>query len=320
MNRFVRVIAAVAASTMLVAVLAGCSGDWAAKVNGQEIPKSELDAQFDVIAKQYPQMFQGPDAAAREADFRKRLLDNLVDQKLVEQAAKDQGVTVTDAEVDKQIAELKKTYASSAAFDDALKKFGTSADKLKAQIRQQLMLQKVTEKLAADQKVTPADIKAYYLKNKGQFRENGGKRVAHILVKDQKTAQQLLAQVQGGADFAALAKKYSIDPGSKAKGGDLGFPSTPYVKEFQAAVDQLTKPGQISAIIKTTYGFHIIKLIETRAPRQRTLEQVSDQIAQILKSQRQADAYQKFVQELRKKAKIEVNEALLKASTSKDGK
>ena len=88
--------------------LPGCNKDAAAKVNGQVISNKELNAQLDQLKKQYPQMFTGADAEGRLLDFKKRLLDNLINQALITQAAKEKGISVTDADVQKQIDQLKK--------------------------------------------------------------------------------------------------------------------------------------------------------------------------------------------------------------------
>jgi parvulin-like peptidyl-prolyl isomerase len=303
-----RLLAAMVALVMLSAVLTGCGAQNVATVNGQGIPLSDLQQQFANVKQQYPQMFAGADAAARQKDFAKRLLDNLIDQQLVAQYAQQNGITVDETQITKQLAQLKSQFKDDKTYQDALKKFGTTEDKLKEQIRQQLLLQAVTAKLAKSTAITDAEIKAYYDKNKAQFTQTAGKRVSHILVaaKDKALADSILKQVQGGADFASLAKKYSIDQASATKGGDLGWPTTPYVPEFQAAVDKLKKVGQVSGVVKSTYGYHIIKLEEIRTAKQKTLAEVSAQIKQILVQQKQADSYQKFVAGLRAKYKDQI--------------
>jgi peptidyl-prolyl cis-trans isomerase C len=117
--------------------------------------------------------------------------------------------------------------------------------------------------------------------------------------------------VKKGGDFAALAKKYSTDPGSKDKGGDLGWaPSTQYVPEFAKAVTEM-KVGEFR-LVSTQFGWHIIKLLGTKPETQQSLDQVKEQITQILQQQGQSDAFTKYVDELKKKAKIEILDAELK--------
>lgn len=302
-----KIVAAVLIATVAAGALAGCGNkDVAAKVNGEVVKKSDLDSQLAQIKKQYPQMFTGADAENRIADFRKRLLDNLINTVLLRQAAKDQGVDVTDAQVAKQLSELKKGFPNDKAFKDALAKTGITEDKLKEQIKDQLITQKLLDKLTKNVQVTDKEISAYYTKNKSQFTQKASVHAEHILFKekDKATAQQVLTQLQNGADFATLAKKYSQDKTSASKGGDLGWPTQAYVTEFQQAADKLAV-GEMSGLVKSPFGWHIIKVLDKRAQRVQSLSEVKEQIRQIIVQQKQADAYQKFLDGLKKKAKIE---------------
>lgn len=304
----------IVALAMAALVVTGCQeSDVAAKVNGEVITNAELDKQLEQLKKQYPQMFTGADGEGRMLDFKQRLLDNLINQKLVEQAAKEKDIKITDADVDKQIEQLKSGFKDDAQFEQALKTAGMSVDQLKTQIRDQLLTQKLIESLAADIKVTEAEVKAYYDKNKAQFLQKEAKKASHILFKpdDKKTAEKVLAEVKAGGDFAALAKQYSVDTATASKGGDLGWPTTPYVPEFETALAKLKK-GQTSALVQTPYGWHIIRVTDERKGKQQTLAEVKAQIEQIIQQQRRADGYQKFLDDLKKKAEIEILVADLK--------
>ncbi len=301
-------IALVLALALALLTGAGCSDkDTAAKVNGEKIPLAELDKQVEQLKKQYPDMFKGADGEGRLLDFKQRLLDNLINQKLVEQAAEEKGIKVADADVDKQIQQLKSGFQNDEQFQSALKSAGMTEESLRQQVREQLLTQKLIESLASDIKISEKEMRAYYDKNKAQFAQQAAKRASHILFKpeDKKNAEKVLAQVRAGGDFAALAKQYSVDTASASNGGDLGWPTTPYVPEFEAALDKLSK-GQTSGLVKTPYGWHIIRVTDVRKASQQKFEDVKDQIEQILIQQRRADAYQKFLDELKKKAKIEI--------------
>lgn len=312
-----RTTVAGALAVVLVLALTGCGGGQsAAKVNGTSIPVSELNQQIAQLQKQYPTMFQGADGAARLLQFKQRLLDTLVNQTLVEQAAKDRGITVSDADVQKQIDQLKAGFKDQAAFDAALKSAGMDPATLQSQIRQQLVTQKLMAALSASINITPAQIAAYYNKNKSQFYTASQKRASHILfnANDKATAEKVLKQVLAGADFAQLAKQYSKDPASAAKGGDLGWPTSPYVPEFQAALDKLSKGQTTTTLVKSQFGYHIIRVTDVRPASQKTLAQATPQIKQILTQQQQSAAYNQLITELRKKAKIQIFVQDLKAS------
>lgn len=297
----------------------GCSDkNIAAKVNGDPITLDALNAQVEQLKKQYPQMFEGADGEGRLLDFKQRLLDNLINQKLVEQAAEKRGIKVSDDEVDKQIAQLKDGFKDQAQFEQALKSAGMDTDGLERQIREQLMTSALIESLAKDTSVSADEIEKYYNANKAQFVQKEAKRASHILFKpeDKKKAESVLKQVNDGGDFAALAKANSIDTATAGKGGDLGWPNTPYVPEFETALSKLKK-GETSGLIQSPYGWHIIRCTDERDGSQQKLDAVKDQIEQIIVQQRRADSYQKFLDDLRKDAKIEILVDELKPSKTK---
>lgn len=310
MNRALRVLSLALVCALALSVVTGCSNsDVAAKVNGEVVKKSSIDAQLDQLKKQYPNMFQGVDGQTRSDDFYKRLLEQEIQKVLVQQAAKEQGIDVTDADVQKEIDTLKKGFSTEQAFTDALKQNGMTLDKLKEQERIQIASQRLLDKLVKGIAITDAEMKDYYEKNKSTvFTEKAAVHAAHILfdAKDKATAEKVLADLKANpAKFAELAKKYSKDAASATKGGDLGWPSSPYVSEFQKTIDSL-QPGQMmQSLVKTQFGLHIIKVIEKRKDSVKPFNDVKDQIKQILEQQKKADAFQKLLDDLKKKAKIE---------------
>lgn len=309
MKRGLRILPFVLAGVLLLSAT-GCSNkDVAAVVNGQAIKKSDVQAQLDQLKKQYVSMFQGKDGEARSNEFYGRLLDQEINKVLVEQEAAKQGVAVSDADINKQIDQLKKGFPSEQAFNDALKQNNMTLDKLKEQEKIQIESQKLLDKLTKNVKVTDADMKAYYDQNKASlFTEKAAVHAAHILfdAKDQAAAQKALDEIKKDpSKFADIAKKQSKDPGSAAKGGDLGWPTSPYVPEFQKALDTL-KPGELDQqLVKTQFGWHIIKVVEKRGDSVQSFDKVKDQIKQILLQQKQADEFQKLLDSLKKAAKIE---------------
>jgi foldase protein PrsA len=317
-------VGAVCAALLIGALgISGCSNkDTAAKVNGEAVSTEALNQQLDQLKKQYPNMFEGADGEGRLLDFKQRLLDNLVNQKLIEQAAKDKGIKISDADVQKQIDQLRAGFKDQAQFDEALKSAGMTVDGLKTQIRNQLVTQKLIDSLSSNTKVSEADIQAYYDKNKAQFYQKASKKASHILFKpeDKAKAEAVLAEVQNGGNFEALAKKNSIDTATASKGGDLGWPTSAYVPEFQAALDKLKKGETTTKLVQSPFGWHIIRVTDERAGTQQSLAEVKSQIEQIIVQQRKGDAYQTFLDDLRKNAKIEILIPELKAAAVKGSK
>ncbi|MBW6467660.1 MAG: peptidylprolyl isomerase [Coriobacteriia bacterium] len=308
--RTFRPLIALALAAALAVGVAGCgSNDVAAIVNGEEISKAELEAQVDRLMEQSPQMFEGDEGEARLVDFKRQLLDNMINNVLIRQAAAERGISVTDEEIDAQIADLKAGFPSEEEFDTALANANLTLDDLKQQLRDQLATQRLMEDLVGDDEVTDAEIEEYYEANKAQYEEQAAVKASHILFdpEDKANAEDVLAQVNNGGDFAELAKEHSKDPGSAAQGGDLGWsdPARPFVTEFQDALEAL-EVGEISELVETEYGWHIIKVDESREQRTKPLDEVSEQIEQQILQQRNITAYQEFLAEVREAADIEI--------------
>ncbi|HET6497689.1 MAG TPA: peptidyl-prolyl cis-trans isomerase [Coriobacteriia bacterium] len=290
--------------------LAGCGrDDVAAIVNGEEIALTELDAQVNALMEQSPEMFEGAEGETRIAEFKRQLLQSMIDSLLVRQAAAERGITVPDAEIDAQIEDLKGGFPSEEEFNTALANANMTVDDLRQQLRDQLVTQRLMEQLVGDAEVTDEDIAAYYEENKAEFEQQAAVRASHILFdKDDKaTAERVLAEINEGGDFAALAREHSTDPGSAGQGGDLGWsdPARPYVAEFQSALEQL-EVGQVSGLIETQYGWHVIRVDDKRDTRMQTLDEVRDQIEQDMLQERNIAAYQEFLAEIRGQAEIEI--------------
>ncbi len=306
--RPLRTLIALALSGALLAGAAGCASNAvAARVNGVEITSAELDQQVETIKSQYPGMFDDEQGQEQLLEFKRSLLSSLIDQVLIRQAAEDRGITVTDAEIDEQIESIRPQVGGD--LEGALAEANMTMEDLRQQLSDQLVHQKLVEDLDTGEEITDAEIESYYEANIGQFTEVASQHAAHILFDpdDKETAERVLAEVRAGADFAELAEEHSKDPGSAVQGGDLGWsdPSRPYVPEFEAALAEL-EPGEISDLVETDFGWHIIKVIDAREEGTQPLEDVSSLIEQMIAQQRSTDVFQAFLAETRDAAEIEI--------------
>ncbi len=303
------VLVAVLAVALLAGPAACGSEEIAARVNGEEISASELDAQAERLVQQSPQMFEGPEGEARLLDFKRRLLESMIDNILVRQGAEERGIVVTDEEIDAQLEELKASFPSEDDFEIALADANITLDALRQQIHDQLVTQRLMEELVGSDLVTKSDIDAYYEDHREDFSQHATTRASHILFDpdDKETAEEVLAEIKAGADFAELAEKHSKDPVSGAQGGDLGWsdPQQPFVPEFQAALDEL-EVGEISELVETEFGWHIIIVEDKIEERQQPLDEVSSQIEQLILQERNIDALQSFLDEIRERSEIEI--------------
>jgi peptidyl-prolyl cis-trans isomerase C len=283
-----------------------------AKVNGQEIKKEELLAQIRGL--------QGPGATTGNlnAEATKQVLTALINRSLLRQEAAAQGMTVTDEELKQQIDQLRGQFPNPEAFAKALETEGMTEAELSAKARQEYLIQKYVEtKIMPKVAVTDEAAKSFYDQNQERMKTPERLHLRHILVKvdtsapaeeKQKAkakAEGLLAKVKAGEDFAALAKESSDDPGSKPNGGDLNWVTKGQtVPPFEQAAFAL-KDGEVSGVVETNFGYHVIQRLETQAAGVVPFEKVKDRIRDFLKQRDTQQAVQAEVKALREKGKIE---------------
>jgi len=289
--------------------------DVIARVNGTAIDRGE----FERAVKSLEGQAGGPVPPDRRDGIYRQLVDQLVALKLLSQESVVRKVTVPDTEIDSRLAQVKGQFPNEQAFTAALAERQMTPDKLKSEIKQQMQAMKLVEtEIGPTVTVTDADVTGFYTKNPEKFQEPEAVHVAHILIrtpenaddaakkKARTEAQSVLAQVRKGGDFAALAKQYSQDPGSAANGGDMGFvPRGQTVPVFEQAAFAL-KPGQLSGVVESPFGFHLIKMIAHRDARTVPLQEVKPQVEQFLKQQQMQEKTAAYVEKLKAKGKVEI--------------
>jgi foldase protein PrsA len=295
----------------IVLVAAGCGGgsakvgsDSVAAVGSDQITKSEFNfliagAKSQALAAKAT--FPKPGTADYKT-LQDKAMAYLVQEKELEQKGKDLGVEVTDADVDKQIAQIKKQYfgGSEKAFQAQLKQQGFTLPLLKIYQRGNLLSDKLYKKITGDAKVSDAETQKYYNENKTQYTKVESRDVRHILVNSKAKADDLEAQLKAGGDFAALAKKFSKDTLSAVKGGKLTIEKGKTVAEFDKAAFAL-KTNEISPPVHTQYGWHIIQALSAVKPAStQPLSAVKETIRQNLLSQKKTDLFQKWLDGVKK--------------------
>ncbi|HEX6537103.1 MAG TPA: peptidylprolyl isomerase [Gemmatimonadaceae bacterium] len=252
-----------------------------AVVGDQPILHSDVEERLGMLRTQG----RLPTDSAGLAQASREILDQLIDEQLLVQEAKVQKVTVDDneisANVDRQLSQIRGRFASDAEFRKQLKDagFGTPPEYrqwLLDQARRQALQQKLFEKVRQDGKLPPApvseaEVDSFFQANKGQIEKLPAAVTYRQIVITPKPsaradsmalakAESLLVEIRKGGDFAQIAKRESMDPGTKELGGDLGWHRRgEFVPEFDRMYFALP-PGQVSPVIKTTYGYHIIKI------------------------------------------------------------
>lgn len=303
-------IAAAAAALALAVTAAGCgSSGVVAKVNGEKITREEFDSIVTVAKKQDTTLASLKEGDAMLLQYKRMILDSMIEAVLVRQEAKRLGIKVTDKDIDAKLAEIKASYPDENSFNEVVKQSGMTMEQIRQSISDQLIYQALYDKVAPAPKIAEDQIKKYYEDNKStQFTKEPEAHLQHILFAedDKATAEKVLKEVKGGADFGALAAKYSTDPGSKNSGGDLGSaPTSRYVKEFQEAADKL-KVGEVSGLVKTQFGWHIIKKLGETPGGIQPYEEVKDLIKSTLEQEARTKAWNDYLAKLKEKAKIEI--------------
>ncbi|HEY8392065.1 MAG TPA: peptidylprolyl isomerase [Capillibacterium sp.] len=254
-----------------------------AKVNGEAITKNEL---YDLLLER----------AGQEG------LNLLLAQKIVDLEAKKQKITITDQEIEEELADYYAAYGDAETLDQALALSGSSLARLKANLAHTLKVKKL---LASRIAVTEAEMKAFFEKNKEDFAQEEQVKASHILVETEKEAKELKSRLEKGEDFAKLAKEYSKDTTTKEKGGDLGYFGRGIMDEaFEKAAFAL-KAGEISGPVQTEYGYHLIKVEAKKAAEAPNFEKNKEEIKEYLFNQKLQAEYNPWLQEVAADYKIE---------------
>ena len=276
-----------------------------AKISGEEIKKEEFNKMFNIFKTQYEQQF-GTEVWDQEVEGRKfgdiareKLLDMLIDEKLQLKRAADLGIVTTDDEVNKEIENARKYFDSEEKFNEFLKGQGIDLEYFKESVKKDLTINKLIDKLTENIAVTDEELKDYYDTHQDEFTSV---KASHILLDTKEEAEKMLARVKAGEDFAELAKQYSKDPSAKENSGDLDyFRHGDMVEPFEKAAFAL-KPGEISEIVQTDFGFHIIKVEDSKLDK---LEDVKELLKGNMLYEKKSLEYGKQLEEMRKNAEIE---------------
>jgi peptidyl-prolyl cis-trans isomerase C len=285
-----------------------------ARVNGQDVKKEEFDRIIGTMEANAGQKIP----AERRDEIMRGAIDQLVVYTLLSQESQKRGIKIEEAEIEAKMAQLKQKFPTQEAFDKALKERGMTVESLRRDARVDLSVTKLIEtETAALPGPSDLEAKDFYDKNPERFKQEESVRAAHILrLVDEKAdpaakkkaraeIDSVLKQVKAGGDFGKLAQQHSQD-GSAAQGGDLNyFAKGAMVPEFDKVAFEL-KPGQVSGVVTTQFGYHIIKVIDRKPGRTVPFDETSQQIKQFLTQQKKQQHQEAFIEGLKKKSKIEV--------------
>ena len=324
--KMMKVLTATGFAALFVFALAACSNSGsgasatAATVNGEAISEDEVTNTIQNVRSQ-----SGLDTEDAWGEFlaandmtpesvREQIIDSLVNQKLLKAGAEELGVTVDSSEVDTYVKTMRDNFDSDEAWADALSQAGFTEEEYRESITSSLIQQGVSEHFEQEAQASDEDLleaakmyASYY---------DGAKRSSHILfaADDEATARDVLARIKAGTlDFAEAAKQYSTDSSAES-GGDVGWDRTStFVTAYQDALDALNV-NEVSDLVVSDYGIHIIKCTDVyTAPEEVTsIEDLPEEFRDTITSQAASvgasQKYQEWIDGLREKAEIVVND------------
>ncbi len=277
------------------------------KVNGYEITEKEFDMALE----------------ERRHVLKKNILDKrdvvevkdiLIDGALMLKSARDENTGVEQKDIDEMVNSIKKNFKTEKEFEEIISKTGDTLSSLRERVKRNLMLRNfVLRKFFDETEVSDGDLEKYYNQFPERFTKGEEVRASHILFNesDKDTALEVHeALTEGGDDFAEKAKLHSRCP-SGENGGDLGFfDRGKMVPEFEKAAFE-TEVGQISDLIQTQFGYHIVKVTDRRAGGKFELGEIKEQLRQSMVNSIVNNKIMNYTQELRKSAEIIIDEDLL---------
>ena len=275
-----------------------------AEINGVEISYNQWQATFQNAISRYDNKTISSMDQSTINSLKNNILKQMINSELLFQQAKKEKVKISKNDIDSEIDKIKENFSSPEEFDNALKANNITLNQLQDDIKKQLMINYVLGEAKNKINITEEELLEYFNKNKDSFFEPEKIHALHIIVNTEEEANNILNKLKEGIiDFSELAKQKSIDA-SAQNGGDLGFFTRgQMVKEFEDAAFSL-KPGEISNVVKTEFGYHIIKLIEKKEAYNPTFEEAKENINNILKNQKEIEATQNLISNLTDNANI----------------
>jgi foldase protein PrsA len=301
-------------AVVVVLLLAACGGGGTtslasndvAVVGDQQVTKDDLINLLARAKKSYAaerRAFPKPGTAAYNT-LQGQAVTFLLQRAEFAQKAADMGIHISDKQIDDRIDQVKKQFykGSEKVYEENLKKQGLTPEQARQEVKTQLISEALYNKITSKVHVSDAAVQSYYNQNKSVYEQKASRTVRHILVSSKTLADKLYAQLVAAREqnFAALAKRYSKDPGSAAKGGQLTITQGQTVPAFDKTAFALKK-GQLSRPVHTQYGWHIIQALSAIKPPSATpLSKVQASIRQQLEQQQKNEAMTAWVDGVKK--------------------
>lgn len=311
-------LAAAAAAALLTVPAGGQVVGLAARVNGVEITRERLDLFFEAYAAERGRAaasFRHPEAYKR---WMREALDVLIEEELLWQESQRRGIAVSAKEVDAAVAEQRARLKTADAFARQMRKSGQTEKTLPELLRRRIAIERFLGREIADkQKATAAEIHDFYAGNPERFVVPEEVRARHILAKVEPAAPEerkaaarqrieaALARVRAGEDFAELARRLSEDESAPA-GGDLGFVARSRMESSFGQAASALRAGEISQVVETVFGYHVIQVLERRGGEPIPEERVAEAIRQEIVAGKAQRVLRALLDALRRAGRVEI--------------
>lgn len=280
------------------------AGNIIAQVNGVGINYQQWHNVFMNFVSQYDSQTLSGISDELLASIKNSITEQLINSTLLYQYAEKEKIDIPASRINDEIEQIKSSFGSEQDFNNALRRNNLTLNQLKESLKNQYMVDQAIHNEYAQITISDEEIAQYYEEYESFFFQPEKRKISHILVEDKEEAELLLNQLNDGIiDFETTAKEKSICP-SAEKNGDLGYISRgQMVPEFEEASFSL-EAGNLSDIVKTEFGYHIIKCYDTQEEKQLSLEEAGDNIKSILTSQKQNERIDELIAQLREDADI----------------
>ncbi len=254
-----------------------------------------------------------PLKAEQMASLKEEALNQLIEEKFMLQRARELSLTVSDAEIEARIGEIKKDYGNDG-FASLFGNGGISYTAWRQALQKRMLLEKViAQDVNAKIQVTDAEAELYFKANRKAYRSERQVHAAQIVVRDRDRAEEILKRLKAGEDFGKVAREVSIGPEAE-RGGDLGFFERGMMPEAIDRVVFSLPVGKMSGVVKSPYGFHIIVVLDRQDRGGRTFAEAKEKVSADLRKLKEAEAYERWIEGLKAKAVIRINRPLPEGS------
>lgn len=283
-------------------------------VNDSIVTSKDVERAFFPLKQQLSQSLQGEELRAKLSEARKAVLEKIINQELMYQEALEKGIKIKSADIDQAIEDIKVQFPSEAKFLEVLDVQGISLKAFRDNVKKQMYSKRYRQYFVLqDIRVFASEMNEFYEANKNKYLDPVEVRASQIFIPfslesdkafARKKAEQVLTSLKSGESFEDLARQFSKGPNAD-KGGDLGFlKSGQMIKEVEDALKAMYI-GDISPIVESSAGLHILKLTARKQPRQLPLAEVEEQVRQQVYALKADQKYQEDLVRLRDKAFIE---------------